>query len=258
MLAAGCLTYSESLAFVFLCCLVVAGFKLIDVSAAMEQAGPSSASSAPPAGTFLSLLLDLASDQLYDLPLEIPDVMGLQALRASAAIVKVMSVPDSRCIRVVAPDDHVNIGFHEVLLHDMGEEDLPFVALSELDCLRQGWPQHLFVFMSGYQHDLELMRRECQERFGCMQSGNCTHCGKHIQSNLGKNIALFHIELAQLWRCPVTWCTVWKGTAQDCVDHLRRTHEISQSVKAENLARYFSPWTVTRSQWAEMTRPAIS
>ena len=64
------------------------------------------------------------------------------------------------------------------------------------------------------------MRRECKERFGCTQSGNCTHCGKHIQSNLGKHIALFHIELAQLWRCPVTWCTVWKGMAQDCVDHL--------------------------------------
>ena len=71
----------------------------------------------------------MASDQLYDLPPEIPDVMGLRAI---AAIVKVMSVPNSRCIRVVAPDDHVNIGFHEVLLHDMEEEDLPFVALSEL------------------------------------------------------------------------------------------------------------------------------
>ena len=249
-----CLT----LAFVFFCCLVVAGFRSTDVSPAMEQAGPSSASSAPLAGTFLRLSLDLASDQLYDLPPEIPDVMGLRALRASAAIVKVMSVPDSRCIRVVAPDDHVNIGFHEVLLHDMGEEDLPFVALSELHCLRQGWPQPLFVFMSRYQHDLERMRRECKERFGCTQSGNCTHCGKHIQSNLGKHIALFHIELAQLWRCPVTWCTAWKRTAQDCVDHLRKTHEISQSVKAANLARYFPPWTVTRSQWSEMTRPAIS
>ena len=96
------------------------------------------------------------------------------------------------------------------------------------------------------------MRRECKERFGCMQSGNCTNCGKHIQSNLGK-----HIELAQLWRCPIT-CTVWKGTAQDCLDHLRKTHEISQSVKAANLACYFPPWTVTRSQWSEMTRTAIS
>ena len=44
---------------------------------------------------------------------DIPDVMGLWALRPSAAIVKVMSVPDSRCIRVVTTDDHVNIGFHE-------------------------------------------------------------------------------------------------------------------------------------------------
>ena len=39
--------------------------------------------------------------QLYDLAPEIPDVMGLRALRASAAIVKVMSVPNSWCIRVV-------------------------------------------------------------------------------------------------------------------------------------------------------------
>ena len=51
---------------------------------------------------------------------------------------------------------------------------------------------------------------------------------------------------------------MWKGTAQDCVDHLRKTHAISQSVKAANLARYFPPWTVTRGQWSEMTRPAIS
>ena len=46
--------------------LVVARFLLSDVSSAMEQAGPSSASSAPLDGTFLRLSLDLASDQLYD------------------------------------------------------------------------------------------------------------------------------------------------------------------------------------------------
>ena len=65
---------------------------------------------------------------------DIPDVMGLRALRPSVAIVKVMSVLDSRCVRVVTPDDHVNIGFHEVLIHDLEDED--FVALSELGCLR--------------------------------------------------------------------------------------------------------------------------
>ena len=136
-------------------------------ASAMDQAGPSSASSGPLPGTFLGLALDMGSDKLYDLVQDIADVMGLWALRPSAAIVKVMSVPDSRCIRVVTPDDHVNIGFHEVLLHDMEDEDLPFVALSELNCLRLDW-------------------KECRERFGCTQSGNC------IQQNLGKHIALYH------------------------------------------------------------------
>ena len=68
-------------------CLVVARFLSSDVSSAMEQAS----SSVPLAGTFLRLSLDLASDQLYDLAPEIPDAMGLRALRASAEIVKVMS-----------------------------------------------------------------------------------------------------------------------------------------------------------------------
>ena len=207
-----CLFHPGILAWIVLfSCLVAARFLSSDGSSAMEQAGPSSASSAPLVGTFLHLSLDLASDQLYNLTPEIPDVMGLRALRASAAIVKVMSVLDSRCIRVVAPDDHVNIGFHEVLLHDMEEEDLPFA-------------KPLFVFMSRSQHDLERMRKECKERFGCTQSGNYSHCEKYILQNLGKHIALFHMELAQLWRCPVTWSTVWKGMAQDCVDHLRKIH----------------------------------
>ena len=107
---------------------------------------------------------------------------------------KVISVPDSRCIRVVTPDDHVNIGFHEILLHDMEEEELPFVATSELDYLRWVWPKTLFIFMWGYQQDLERLRKECKERFGCTQSGNCKHCGKYIQRDLGKYIVFLSHE----------------------------------------------------------------
>ena len=91
-----------------------------------------------------------------------------------------------------------------------------------------------------------------------LDSGVCTTCGKHIQQNLGRHVALYHMELAQLWRCPVTWCTVWKGTVQDCGDHMRRAHDIPPLVKAANLARWFPPWTVTREQWSSMTRPAVS
>ena len=85
----------------------------------------------PAAGTFLGLGLDLGSDKLYDLVSDIPDVMGLRALQPSAAIVKVMSVPNSCCIRIVTRYDHVNIGFHEIYIHNLEDEELPFVALSE-------------------------------------------------------------------------------------------------------------------------------
>ena len=62
---------------------------------ARDQAGTSSTPSATLPGTFLGLALDLGSDRLYDLVHDIPDVMGPRALWPSAAIVKVMSVPDS-------------------------------------------------------------------------------------------------------------------------------------------------------------------
>ena len=91
-----------------------------------EQAGPSCTPSGPLPGTFLGPALDIRWERLYDLAPDIPDVMGLRALRPNAAVVKVMSVRDSWCIRVVTPDDHVVCGYHEILLHDMGEEELPF------------------------------------------------------------------------------------------------------------------------------------
>ena len=132
------------------------------------------------------------------------------------------------------------------------------MSLSELDYLHRTWPRAIFAFMTRYQQDLELKRKECKERFGCTQSGNCNHCGKYIQMDLGKHIAFYHLELAQLWRCPVMWCTVWKGTAQDCIDHMRRTHTLPLSVKAANLAKYFPAWTVTRDQWSKMLMPCVS
>ena len=139
---------------------------------AVDQVGATPTTSTPLPGTFLGLALDLRSDRLYDLVNDIPDVMGLWAIQPSTAIVKVMSMPGSRCVRVVTPDDHVNIGFHEVLIHDLEGEELPFVALSELGCLRLDWPKTLFTFMSRYQ-----MCKECREWFGSTQSGTCTTCG---------------------------------------------------------------------------------
>ena len=102
------------------------------------------------------------------------------------------------------------------------------------------------------------MRKECRDRFGGITSGTCPTCEKFIQVNLGKHVPLYHLDLAQLWRCPVGWCPVWKGTSQDCVDHMRRAYNTPLSLKAGNLARWFPPWTVTREQWHSMSRPSMS
>ena len=224
----------------------------LDPLAADQSSAVATVSTSLP-GTFLGLALYLKSDRLYDLTENIPDVIGLHALRPSAAICKVITVPDSCCVRVVTPDDHVNMGFHEILMHDLAQEEWPLVTLSDIGCLLLDWPKSLFTFMGRFQFELDQMRTDCRERFGTTQSGNFPTRGKHIKMNLGKHVALYHLDLAKLWRSPVSWCTIWKGTSQDCVDHMRKAHDTPIFVKAANLAYWFPPWTVTR-----MSRPAIS
>ena len=160
----------------------------------------------PLPGMDMGFDLTLQSDRLYDLDSAIPDVIGLRAMQPDAAVIKVMSIPNNRCIRVVIPDYHVGTnGFHEVLIHDMDEADPPCVTLGELGCLRVDWPRAIFSLMGCYQVDLEHLRNECRERFGSTQSGLCTYCGKFIRQDLGRHVACFHLDLAQLWRCPVSW-----------------------------------------------------
>ena len=60
-----------------------------------------------------------------------------------------------------------------------------------------------------------------------------------------------HLELAQLWRCPKSWCTVWKGTPQDLMDHIREGHNVPGEIWKVSLEMLFPPWTVTRQLYAE-------
>ena len=89
-----------------------------------------------PPETFLKHVSDSHLDKLYDLPENIQDVMGLQALRPSAAVCKVMTIPNTKCVRIVTPDEHVSTGYHEILVHDMEQEEWPQVTLSDIGCLR--------------------------------------------------------------------------------------------------------------------------
>ena len=76
---------------------------------------------------------------------------------------------------------------------------------------------------------LEHMRCECKQRFRGAWTGCCAHCGKNIKVDMVRHVSAFHLDLAQLWRCPVAWCTQWKGTPQDCVDHIQQKHMVQDS-----------------------------
>ena len=71
-------------------------------------------------------------------------------------------------------------------------------------------------------------------------------------------MATYHLELAQLCRCPVSWCTVWKGTPQYSMDNLRLAHAVPAAVKTANLGRWFPPWTVRRQTWSDALKPSNS
>ena len=90
----------------------------------------------------------------------------------------------------------MDTGFHEIPLYDKGMEEWPQVPLNEIGCLRLDWPNNLFSFVGHYQLELEQMRKACRDRFGPAASGTCPTCDKFMQVNLGKHVALYHLDLA--------------------------------------------------------------
>ena len=66
-----------------------------------------------------------------------------------------------------------------------------------------------------------------------------------------RHVARCHLELAQLWRCPVLWCTVWKGAPKDLMDHVRGSHKVPEEVQHVKLESLIPPWTVTRKVYMD-------
>ena len=75
---------------------------------------------------------------------------------------------------------------------------------------------------------------------------------------LDAHMIAIHLELAQLWRCPVEWCAVWQGSVRACLEHLTEKHGGTTFFAMKNVAKFFPPWTVTRSVWLHALRPDVS
>ena len=128
----------------------------------------------------------LRSPELYDLdPDCVTDVLGLHARRPEAPLTKVMLGRYSQCVPVLIPDDDVgHRGFHDVVLVDRTEEDVPYVAVSDLSALRQQWPDLVISGMTNRQLELDELRRMCKKKYCGAPTGLCTFCGKVIMLDM--------------------------------------------------------------------------
>ena len=120
---------------------------------------------------------------------------------------------------------------------------------------RQQWPTSIMDGLPWMQSEFDCMCAKSKLRYKSTPTASCSFCGKWIKNDMHQHVAKFHLDLGQLWRCPVSWCTVWKGKPQYCMDHLRRSHSVSSGVKTACLAQYFPPWTVRHEIWTDALKP---
>ena len=190
-------------------------------------------------------VVDIQSEGVVPLG-SVPDVVGLVCRRPDPTGSCILCGRDVRSIRVLVPDarglDH---NFHNVTIVVMGDEPEVSVSLPELSALREQWPPAVFRHMVWLQQDLELMRADANKRFRQTKPTLCVYCGRVIKCDMYRHVAKFHLDLAQLWWCPVSWCTVWKGNPQDCMDHVRGAHDVPWIVKTANLEQFVPPWTAS-------------
>ena len=105
----------------------------------------------------------------------------------------------------------------EYWVHHMGRENVLSAALQ-------------------LQHDagLEEMQQAAKLQYWKKQPAQCDLCSTTIRCDMYRHVARCHLDLAQLWRCPVAWCTVWQGAQQDLMDHVRYAHRVPEEVQSVN------------------------
>ena len=133
---------------------------------------------------------------------------------------------DSRSVRFLVPDSRgVDRSYHDVTVVDMEDERELMVVSTDMTRLRELWPAEVFSHMKWYQQDLEQMRKSAKKQYSQTRPMPCRFCDKIIWVDMYRHVARLHLDLVQLWRCPIARCTTWKGSPQDCLEHLRNGHD---------------------------------
>ena len=199
-------------------------------------------------------VVDIDSSELVSLG-SFPDKVGLFGRRKDAAVSRILLGRDSRSVRFLVPDSRgIDHSYHDVTVVDMEDEREPMVVSTDMTRLRELWPAEVFSHMKWYQQDLEQMRKSAKKQYSQTRPMPCKFCGKVIRVDMYRHVARLHLDLVQLWWCPIAWCTTWKGSPQDCLEHLRNGHDAPWISKTASIEKYAPPWTVRRQLWTDSLR----
>ena len=134
---------------------------------------------------------------------------------------RILQGRDAHSIRVLVPDCRgLDQNIHDVTVVNMVDLPESHVSIPELSELPRKWPVAVINRMRWRQPELEEMRKVARVQYRKKQPAPCEFCGTLIRCDMYRHVARCHLDLAQLWRCPVAWCTVWKGTPQDLCNEL--------------------------------------
>ena len=209
----------------------------------------------------------LCSLGVVDLDLSLsPDVFGLKAFDDSLPNTRMLPGSSPCELRLLLPDSKIGTdGFQDVIIENLSASTTwrsRHVSPSDVTALRRRWPKTVFKEMQRRGLEMKRLRRQAYRRpewaYRHSQLGFCPMCKTLVESSLEVHMMCFHLELGQLWRCPVEWCAVWKCSVSDCREHFNEKHGGSASLDFGNVSRSFPPWTVTRNIWQAALRPDVS
>ena len=152
-------------------------------------------------------------------------------------------------LRLMLPDGKLGIdGFHDVIIENLAVTPTwqsSHVVPADITSLRRRWPKAVFNTLRRRASDVERLRRDAPKRadkaFRYSGPGFCDVCDTRIYAALDAHMIACHLELGQLWRCPVTWCAVWKGSGRACLEHLAEKHGGSTLEMTTSVAKFFPP-----------------
>ena len=134
----------------------------------------------------------------------VPDILGLTGRRLEAAVGRVLQGRDVRSVHALIPDPRaLERGLHDVTIVDMEDSAEPAVSEDDLSLLQLQWPVTVLRSMVWLQNELDDMRAAAKKRYRNSRPGDCSYCGKWIKCDMYRHVSTFHLDLEQLWRCPV-------------------------------------------------------